>query len=290
VTVRVEVATAGIDDALQGQSSDPFGTPVGLATGLRIPFFVANPARYLFLLCTRVVTKPTRLCGIRQLLTIGAQNTLNIGSDAGSIVQVIEFPVATPNFSFLDGNVSWHLVEEPNIWPVTSAVTAAGAPGLTDSTNFVQGNSDGPALLYQPGTVGWAEAAQPLYYFNAMNAYAPPPVWQEWEPIAGLGCFHDVRFPWLTAEAWRSLDTTINTKSARRISLYASVLQTAGGIPVSSASPPLVGFGPEQGFINAVGKLPTGGGGPTSVGPVVFYRVAGAMMFEDIDEKEAFDT
>lgn len=284
--VQVEVSTEGIDDAVQGLSSDPFGAPIANTLGLRIPFFRQdNTTRYLFLLATRVVTKPTRIVGLRQYLTIGAQADLG-SADSGTVqVQPIEFQVQTPNFSFMDGNVSWHLVEEPNIWPVTTPIIV---PGLVDSTCFVQGNADAPALLYAPGSVGWAEA-QPIYYFNTMTSYAPPPVWEEWQPIAGLGNMHDLRFPWNSN--WGTIDASVNTSSARRISLYASVLQTAGATPISS-NPGFVagtsGFGPEQDFINAIATLDSGeeGGDATSV---FFYRVAGSIMFEDISEKEAFD-
>lgn len=221
-------------------------------------------------------------------MTIGAQATLGSVDSGSTQIQVMEFPVETPNFAFMDGNVSWHLVEEPNIWPITTPIVTTA---LNDSTCFSQGNADGPALLYSPGSVTWSEASQPIYYFNNMLTYAPPPIWEEWQPIAGLGNMHDVRFPWVSSQAWQSLQVAVNTTSARRISLYATVLQTAGAVPISS-NPGFVagttGFGPEQEFINAVASLDSGeGGGDATL--VQFYRVAGAIMFEDTTDEDAFD-
>lgn len=277
--VRVEVATSGIDDAFQGLSTDPFGlpgvTPVSSGTGLRIPTFRQdNTTRYLFLLATRTISAPTRIKGIRQYATLGAQITT--AQEVGSTRQTIEFPITTSNFYLTDGNISWHLVEEPNAHPVTSIQPLVAARTVTDSECFIQGNGDGPALLYQQGSVTFS-ANQTQYYFNNMTAYQPPPIWNEWQPIAGLGNMHDIRFPWVDAEAWNSLDGCVVCAGGgeRRVSLYASVLQTAGAIPVVSATSSL-GYGPEQDFIAAMEPL-------SNVSSVFFWKVAGSIMFEDID-------
>lgn len=270
--VRVECATTGIDDAVQGLSSDPYGSIVNETTGLRIPTFRPdNFTRYLFLLATRVITRSTRVRGLRQYLTLGAQ-AKGGGGEAPSQTVTVEFPVSTPNFYLQDANVSWHLVEEPNPYPLESSVPLRGS---TDSTNFMQGNSDGPALLYNQGSPTWA-GAQPLYYFNGMTAYAPPVnQTQEWQPIGGLGNMHDIRFPWSENQAWQSLDVPICARSQRRVSLYASVLQTAGAVALDSANATL-GLPPEQTFINAMADL--------SFGSVFLWKVAGAIIFEDYDK------
>ena len=274
--VRVEVSTAGIDDAFQGLSTDPYGepgaTPPAVGTGLRVPTFRQDDTtRYLFLLATRTISAPTKIRGIRQYATLGAQITHT--SETGTSIQTIEFPITTPNFYLTDGNISWHLVEEPNAHPVTTSQTVRGSQ---DSVCFMQGNSDGPALLYLAGAPTWS-VPQPQFYFNNMTAYQPPPVWSEWQPIAGLGNMHDIRFPWVDSEAWNSLDGVMVCAGGgeRRISLYASVLQTAGAIGIVSATSSQ-GYGPENDFIAAMASL-------SNVSVVQFWKVAGSIMFEDED-------
>ena len=267
--VRVEVATAGIDDAFQGLSTDPYQAPVSQGTGLRIPQLrVDNQTRYVFLLATRTIGKPTRVRGIRQYATLGA--TLTNGVEDELTSQPIEFPIVTPNFYLTDGNISWHLVEEPNADPIRSE-------GTNNSTCFSEANARSPALLFLKGSVAWGMGPQPLYYFNGMTAYAPPAIWNDWQPIGGLGNMHDVRFPWESQRAWTGLDIPICARGERRVSLYASVLQTAGAVPLTgNESFPAGGrgYGPEQDFIDAMSVL-------ANVSSVFFWKVAGAIIFED---------
>jgi len=274
--VRVEVATTGIDDGLQGLSADYLRPTLPTRTGLRIPSFRPDDVtRYLFLLATRTVSKPTRVRGIRQMLTIGASLTVNNG-DAGNKTQVVELPVTDPFVYAPDGNVSWHLVSEPNPRPnMTVPVTGEWVQG----SNFAYVSADSPALLFQ--TAGFS-AAQSQYYWQNLNAYAPPTIGSsEWQPLGGLGTFHDIRFPWLAARAWDSLDIPFCVEGERRVSLYASVLQTSG-FPSTYTSTPTgtqtASFGQAPDFANTIANV--SGATPSAV---IFWRVGGAIIFEDYD-------
>jgi len=267
--VRVEVATAGIDDAFQGLSTDPYQAPVAAGTGLRIPQLrVDNTTRFVFLLATRTIAKPTRIRGIRQLATLGA--TLTNGVEDAFTSQAIEFPIVTPNFYLTDGNISWHLVEEPNAHPIITE-------GVNNSTCFSEANAAAPSLLFLRNSVAWGMGPQPTYYFNGLTAYAPPAIWNDWQPIAGLGNMHDIRSPWESQNAWRGMDVPICARGERRVSLYATVLQTAGAVPIANNEGFPTGgrgYGPEQDFINAMSVL-------SDVSSVFFWKVAGAIIFED---------
>jgi hypothetical protein len=264
--LRVELATAGIDDAYQGITSDPSGASASTATGLRIPSFLPAPigrTRYLFLLATRTLNRTTRIRGLRQYLTLGTQST---DGDGGQVTQTLEFPIVTPTFCCPDGNVSWHLVIEPNVTVINQQPT-------TDNVNLMAGNAEGPCLLYQ--TIGWS-GAQSQYYWEDLNLYTPPNLYDKWQPVGGLGNFHDVRFPWLSAQAWNAVDVILRAQSDMRVSFYASVLQTAGLQPPNTGDEDsfALGLAPENGFASGVSEL-------SSTPQPIFWRVGGAIVFED---------
>lgn len=262
---RFEIATIGIDEALQGLSTDPFGSAYPSTTGLRIPAFVNTATtRYLFLLASRQVNakESVRLRGWRQLLKLGVSSP----SSGATPSRPVEFEVVTPDFRFPDGNVSWHLVREPEYRVVQQRPN-------TDLPNFAFGDTDTPALLYQSYTQSVASG----FYMLNLTAYKPPEGRRaQWEPIAALGNVHDIRTPWRTSEGWESLDEYI--QGPCRVSLYASILQTnpatrpAAAFPVS---PPGFGDPPEESFIT---KWSGEGSG------VIYWRVAGALRFEDEDK------
>lgn len=271
IGLRVEVSTQGIDDAFQGLSTDPMGARVAQGTGLRIPTLPSSStggARYLFRLATRTVSAPTRIRGIRQYATLGGTVTRG-GEEVPTTIQAVEFPITTPNFYLTDGNISWHLVSEPNSSPV---ITLNNNP-VRGATNLSQGDDGSSALLYTFPPTAWS-VPQPAYYFNNMTAYAPPEFQRDWQPIGGLGVFHDFRFPWDASQAWHSLDIPLCIHAERRISLYASVLQTAGAIPVGGSGM----LGPENDFIDAWSNLTASG---TTFSAIQFWKVAGSIIFED---------
>jgi len=265
---RYEISTLGIDEGLQGLSSDPFA-PTGFTSyaGLRVPVVLpgvsqANMPRYRFLLATRRYNGKTKIIGIRQGLTIGCD------ANAGTPPErPLECNVTTPGFRFSDGNVSWHLVKEEQadrnfIRPQTD----------TESWAFMQ--SESPAMLYQTftNTTVNPQTGAPIYYPLGLTAYTPPATGTHWRHIAALGNFHDLRFPWNSPEAWDTLN--IEVEGSGRISLYATVLQTNpatrsnGSNTVTALSSTAC---PEESFIKDL----------SAVG-VVYWRVFGSLIFEDL--------
>ena len=182
-----EVSTRGIDYALQGLTSDPFSSTPPQSTGLVVPPLTG--VRFLFLLASRVVSRPTRIRGIGQYATLAAKFTT--GSSEGGTLQTVvyERPIETPTWRFPDGNISWHLVYEQYIPPKILT---------TNSVNFAYRSSDQPALLYETFTATNADAASaaPIDYATDLSAYTPPTIWSGWKPLAGqLFNISDIRFP-----------------------------------------------------------------------------------------------
>jgi hypothetical protein len=266
---RFEVSTVGIDEALQGLSTDPFGSAYPSVTGLRVPAFVNTPTtRYLFLLATRQVNakESVRLRGWRQLLKLG------VSPAAESVPsRPLELEVVTPDFRFPDGNVSWHLVREP-------MYTVDQTRPNTDLPNFAYQTADNSALLYQSYTQSVASG----FYMLNLTAYVPPTGRRgQWEPLANLGNVHEIRTPWRTPEAWDSLNEYV--QGPCRVSLYATVLQTNPATRPAAVFPsPLINSGipPEEAFTV---NMQTGGG-DTPVTGVIYWRIAGALIFEDDDK------
>lgn len=273
---RFEISASGIDNALQGISSDPFGqsgTPQ--AAGLRIPPVLPSDTgpttrpRYLFCLATRRMVKPCRLIGVRQGLTIGC----DINVLTGPPLKIIELNVTTPNFQFTDGNVSWHLVREPNGRPTQRRPA-------TDTNNWAFDFSDDAAMLYESfANSSTTPSGAPFFYFEGLTAYVPPQVTGRFKPVEeDLFNFPDIRFRWDSDHAWSSVNIDLNEND--RISLYASVLQTNPATRVNpvTTNPPPFGTPPEQAFIAAYSQAAAGE--EPATGPE-YWRVFGALMFED---------
>lgn len=281
-TRRYEVATAGVDEGLQGLSSDPFGGRSPVATGLRIPSFVNTPdTRYLVLLASKVIQNTkTRVLGIRQGLEIG----LNIGPQLSLTVErPVTMLVTTPTFRFSDGaNVSWHLVKE-------SMDRRTVQRPLTETDSWAFQNSDTPAFLYQSFTASSVSSlGAPINYPVNLTGYVPPQYPLDWQTIAGLKVLHDIRYPWQDDRAWDSIDERVDGNF--RISLYASILQTNpatrpgiiyGGTIATDGT--ANGGPPEEDFIY---KYTFGGEGP-AVGPQ-FWRIYGSILFEDEVAEDAY--
>lgn len=272
---RIELSASGLDVGTIGLSSDPWGA--GQNAGLRIPTVLPgdtplNRPRYLFLLATRKIMNPCRLIGMRQGLTIG--NVL--AADLPNL-RPMEFFVETPTFRFSDGNVSWHLVYEDNALPNPHQLT------LTDAQNWAKDCADGPAMLYNTFTNTNVNVnGAPIFYSQNLTAYTPPQFQNQWRPVAeDLKNFYDLRFHYRTNDAWTSFGHGggIELEVGRRVSLYASVLQTnpatrqADFATTSSALPP------EENFITLMNS--NGGGGEVPALPAIYWRVLGALIFED---------
>jgi hypothetical protein len=269
---RFEVATSGLDEGLQGISSNPF-TNSGFSnyTGLRVPpvlnrtILPGQQPRYLFQLCSRRITSPTRIVGLRQGLTIG------VDANGGTPPErPMEMFVRTPTFRFVDGNVSWHLVHEtaPDI-TVTSPTS--------NTQNWAFFGSDSPAMLYQTfsnSNINPVTGA-PVIYNVGLTAYTPPQPSQQWIPLGNLGCFNDIRFPW--DRVVDDLDILVDGNG--RISLYASVLQSnpaERGNPANPVTNLSAYAAPEEAFIEDL----TFSVDEVNDGPV-YWRIMGGIVFED---------
>lgn len=284
---RYELSASGFDDTLVGMSSDPWSQNRPQGAGLRIPAVLPGDTgplgrpRYLFCLATRKILNPCKLIGIRQGVTIG-NLFLTGGGELPIRAYPLEFFVTTPTFRFVDGNISWHLVYEDNAYPEPHELT------VTDTNNWAFNVSDGPAMLYRT----FANAAvgpngEPVDYATNLTAYTPPQLQNSWKPVANdLKCFYDLHFPYKSDHAWEAFGKDgINLEVGRRISLYASVLQTnpatrpPGPSPIGAVGPPSSlqapnGLPPEEAFIClATNVLLTGG--------VAYWRILGSLIFDD---------
>ena len=287
---RYELSASGFDDTLAGLSSDPWsqGNPQG--AGLRIPpvlpgdHAISRP-RYLFVLATRKILNPCKLIGIRQGVTIG---NLIIGGGGAAPVTFypLEFFVTTPTWRFMDGNISWHLVYEDNDFPETHH------PILTDTNNWAQNVSDSPAMLYRTFTNTNVNVnGAPLDYVNTLTAYTPPQLQDTWKPVAAdLKCFYDLRFPY-QSDQWETFGREgINLEVGRRISLYASVLQSnpatrIAGVHAIGAAPNVqapFGLPPEEAFLSLTGSFAA----ETWAG-AIYWRILGSLIFDDEIEDRA---
>lgn len=273
------VSTSGLDETLQGISTDPYGQNVPGAIGLRIPpvlsssIVAPNQPRYLFCLASRIIERDkTVIRGIRQGLTLGVNR-----SATSPRVLPYEFPVTSPTWRFPDGNVSWHLVREPNDYPTDQQP-------LSDAASWRYLQSDQPAMLYKSASfaINTFEPATgaPLFYANGLTAYVPP-VFQASQraPIGNLGNLKGIYYPW-NATSDDKLNIVVNGNC--RISLYASVLQSN---PATRLNPTALtatnviscGISPEDAFVS---NFTTGGGDFPFAGPI-YWRIFGAILFDD---------
>lgn len=272
---RYEISTVGANEANQGLTTDPFlpsTNPTSL--GLRIPPVLPGIShdlqpRYLFLLARRVLgTGRTRLLGIRQGLTLGC----NVAS-AGTNLFAEEFLVTSPYWHFVDGNVSWHVIIEPNQEEVMTRPT-------TDAPSFAFGDCTDPAMLYAKGTTFTAGSTDPntgapYYYDIGLKTYVAPQRQGQWLPVAGLGNMKDIRFPWNEATNALAIDAPI--EGSYKISLYASVLQSDPATRAAPTIPSLTyqnGIARETAFVEnfATDETPS---------PVIYWRIFGSLLFED---------
>lgn len=230
-TTQIEIASVGVDEALQGLAGDPYGGLV--QTGLRIPAaFQAEPShRYLFLLAGFTIGDGAcaHIIGFRQGLTLGCAAGNEIAPR-----RVVEQEVTSPFFKLADANVSWHLrvlgqhepsVPNPGSGPVQPALQ-----------NFAYESSDTPALLYQAATF----PGGPNPFYTSLVTYTPPNGGMPpGAPLApGLGTFYDLKTSWRTPGAWRSLDVWV--EGPARVGFYASVKQTDIRSRIALAAP--IGF------------------------------------------------
>jgi hypothetical protein len=180
-----------------------------------------------------------------------------------------ERQVTSPRWRFPDGNVSWHVMAmQPNTPTPAFLVLPGGVTG--NVTNQPPGSAF--ALANTPSILALSSAAD--------AGYTPPNGGRPFgNPLTpDLGNFHDLRFPWDSANAWHySVDVPINAPCD--IALFASVAQTdpeGRNNPTPPASPilsaPSAGvstLSPEDQFYL------------TFVETAVYWRIAGALVFAE---------
>lgn len=208
---RLTAFTSQVDPAMAGVG---FGPAVGdtTYTGIVLPSdpTTTQSRRYLCRLCGIQIPNGYlgRIVSVKQLLTVGV--AVKVEQDAAPS-WIFELPVRDPTWHFADGNVSWHLMAVP---PGTAAKksfsdTIYGAP-------FSQSrDGTGSAILARSTGI-----AAPPGSYRPLNGGKP-----YGQPVAGLGSFADMRWPWDAAQdPNEALDTEV--LGPCNLVLFASVHQT----------------------------------------------------------------
>lgn len=215
---HIEVASAGIDEALQLIGGDPYN---GIsAAGLRVPFEPTREMqrRYLFNLASFSIGDGARvrIRGFRQGWSLGAK----IGGVGGAAPRFVEQIVQQPNFKLPDGNVAWgfRIIGPGEIPKRPGADIGPMSPALRDLSWRM---SDAPAMLYERYD---AAPASPFYVNN--TGYKPPNLGRFWgTPLQlNLGTFADLRTKWTASGAWHSLNVPIDGPAT--VTFMSSVRQT----------------------------------------------------------------
>jgi hypothetical protein len=196
-----EVSSAAANtDKLAIGSSPALGDYSG--TGLEVPFAptTAQTNRYLFRLCGISIPfgKSVRIMGLRQLATIRA----GFQDEHGLNTYYLEKEIVSPLWSFLDGNISWHL----------------------RLLNRAEQRSRGPGGPIVPGTSGdvYTGRDSALLYNQLLPYIAPGNGVVPGRAVPYLGTWRDMRFPW--NDPGIELDTVVSGPS--QVIMYASVHQT----------------------------------------------------------------
>lgn len=253
----VEVVTAAYDTDRLGVGSSPYRGDLA-TTGIRVPVAASTPDnRYRFRLASAVVPEKRSviLRGIRQLVTLRAEYETEPDELGNTETFVFEREVESPLWSFMDGNVSWHVkwrnIEETR----TQLFDAARPPAASSSSSGVDAS-----LLYVPPLVG------PI----------PPP----YVPLGGglpagrdvdyLGTWREMRYPWRKT----SWDLWIPIVGPGVVVFEASVKQTnpatRPAIP-HFVAPDMTGWRPEDAFLFTHTNAGAG---------VIYGHIAGALTLE----------
>jgi hypothetical protein len=201
---RKVITTAQVDpgSAFVGSSpsaGDFYGTGVVLPAAPTL----SPHNRYLVRLCGVSVDTNSRciIRSIRQLLTIGTE----IESGTPGVTIPIELDVESPTWSFVNGNVSWHLrMVNPRV-PSTTR-TFPDVPGFTP-----------PFSSSLAGITSCILARQQTPY-QSLNRGVP-----YGDPVRGLGTFRDMRFPWSQSSEPAAIG--IEVRGPGELVLFASVYQ-----------------------------------------------------------------
>jgi hypothetical protein len=248
---RLEIVTVGTNPNLQLVGSDPLGGTgdlgIFLSIGPASP--IAPSQRQLFMLAVKSFNmgQRGRLVGIRQYLTIGTY--LPSSGASGPPFYLLERPVVTPTWKFVDGNVEWGIRKVP---PFTHF-----KPNPANAAGVAFEYTQTPALLFESLTPEYLPPYGGLFPGNVLTPE--------------LGRFFDIR-----SCAWcKPSKCDIPFEGPCDIAFMASVQQTN---PMTRTSPPVAppfsttqGAVPEDAFLQTYSS-------PTS--PVVYIRIAGALIFE----------
>jgi hypothetical protein len=262
----LEFAANGFDENLQG-----FGQYYG---GIRIPTLptASTHGRYLFQLASFQLPEGIRakIIGYRQSLSIGY-----VQVPGGSPIYPLEFPVVTPAWRFVDGDVTWHLRQLGALsnLGIPSSVLQTAVPQPSNSFAYRYASSGGSALLYEAATL-------PGSLYVDLTAYTPPNGGKPWgvavENGGDFNTFYSLRTPHQTWGAWNALD--IDVEGPNSWAFFASVYQTnpvtrgvisVPGTIISS------GILPEEAFIINFSDIASG-----DKSAIQYFRVGGSLVVE----------
>lgn len=222
---RVYLYSTSPDRSFAFTGSSPFGGDTS-GTGIVLPPdpTVSQTNRYLCRLCG--LSLPPFARGVvrymRQMLTIGC----GVCTDPPDGPEYpFELQVTDPLWHFVDGNVSWHLRRITQNRP---DVEFFGDTAMAPPYSFTRDSTDS-AIVSRRIPVS---AGGPGY--TALNNGIP-----YGDDLAGLGNFHDIRWPWN-----QGFEETLGVEAIGPcdITLFASVYQTD---PERRPEPPIVvGAGP----------------------------------------------
>lgn len=251
----VELVSAAVDPSKAGIGSSPWLGDISNTGVTVLPLAAAQLTpvnRQLFRLCSVDIPSggQVRIRGLRTLVTIGQEFPVSEEAPAGTFV--FEREVVSPLWSFQDGNVSWHVRHEPNMFSTWEVADAAQTGGTSPMLS-----GEDSALLYVP----------PFAVYVAPGSGIPPGGDADY-----LGTWRDQRYPWTNTD-W---DLAVPVFGPGRVTMYASVLQTNPSTrvalpqltpPAPFTDPVTCGMRPEDQFLL---QFPS----------AVYRRVAGAMLVE----------
>lgn len=235
---RIIASTIGHDPSFAFVGSSPVPGDTGGLGLLLPPDPNANPQwRYLCKLCAMQLghAECGVIRGVRQYLTIGQE----YDPGGGAPIYIVERPVQTPHWHFMDGNVSWHVMTRgiQRNRQVTPPPAAVRASNWSPDDRILQ-----PTILYRTLPVSVDPASdtyRPLY------GGRPPGT-----PIAGLGMIHEVRYPWDSPFDSDRLGTRI-VNGPCAIEFWASVRQTDSRDRELPVLPQTSGLVPEDLFLQS---------------------------------------